>query len=330
MRSVPTYLGAVGLLGLTVLVPGRSTAETRAPDPIALRKAHDDLASLQEELARVNAEIATLKRADRSVRNDYRLRDRMADAEALAQRLTRAESRLRSLEQPSTPLPNEAPRLDPPQASPQDGSLELEAKADLIADQASKLDKQADALTRAAAELRARKALRRRASAWDRDPFAGLESSRRNLAVSQSTQKATVGGGTNGDSSTRGTLGAPGGTPPPVASPTAGAASPTTPTYVNPPSTETMDGAGKTATAGATESTASKSSPIALGTAQDRQLEQRLYLDPTIAAELRQALGSSGTSSDPDALDRAAKALRARARTLGQEAEKLRRRSHTP
>jgi hypothetical protein len=66
-------------------------------------------------------------------------------------------------------------------------------------------------------------------------------------------------------------------------------------------------------------------------TATDRQsLEQRLYLDPTVAAELRQALGAGATLSDPEALDRAAAALRARANILGAQAQTLRAKSRAP
>ena len=325
-------------------------AQTR--DPLALRKAQDDFARLQEELARVNAEIAELKRADRSVRGDYRLRSRMADAEALAQRLGRAEDRLRSLQEPPASQPKAIPLLPPPPESPQDGSVELEAKADLLADQASRLDQQADILARAAQQLRARKALRRRASAWDRDPFAGLEASKRSLAISMSTQKTAVGGATADSGSHGGTAttggATPTGTPAPTAptggaSPTAapaptatvatgGGANPTsaTPTFTAPGSSSGDATARSSPAVGAIESPAAKSSPLAPGVASDRPSEQRLYLDPTTAAELRQALGAAGANSDPDALDRVATGLRVRARELGQRADTLRRKSRVP
>jgi hypothetical protein len=63
----------------------------------------------------------------------------------------------------------------------------------------------------------------------------------------------------------------------------------------------------------------------------DRQsLEQRLYLDPATAAELRHVLGASGATSDPDALDRAAATLRARARDLNAQAQSLLAKSRAP
>lgn len=322
-------IGAAALAGLALLAPGRSIAETRASDPVAIRKAEDDFTRLQEELARVNAEIAQLKRSDRSVRDDYRLRDRMADAEALAQKLGRAETRLRALGRPSGLEPKGLPLVPPPQESPQDGSVELEAKADLFADQASKLQKQADIFARTADQLRARESLRRRAGAWDRDPFAGLESSKRNLAASAS--KSTPGtpitfGNTNesdtaskGGSSTTGSTNGLG---------TAGTASP--PSFGVPVSAPsgvgTTDSARGTSGIGAAESPASKSSPILPTVAFDRPGEQRLFLDPTAAAELRQVLAAGG-GTDPRALERAAATLRARARQLDEQAEALRRKS---
>jgi hypothetical protein len=282
---------------------------------------------LQEELARVNAEIAQLKRSDRSVRDDYRLRDRMADAEALAQKLGRAEARLRSLGRPAPTEAKGLPLVPPPQESPQDGSVELEAKADLFADQASKLQKQADVFAHTAEQLRARESLRRRAGAWDRDPFAGLESSKRNLAASAT--KGTPGTPVNfsnpnpSDTATRGgssTTGANGSGTAPTASP------PSYSPVLAPSGGGSADSAKGTAGIGAVESPASKSAPVAPTVTFDRPGEQRLFLDPTSAAELRQVLAAGG-GTDPRALERAAATLRARARQLDEQAEALRRKS---
>lgn len=340
MRSLSTLIGATALAGLVLLAPGRSVAEVKAADPITLRKAHDEFAKLQEELARVNAEIAQLKRSDRSVRADYRLRDRMADAEALARKLSRAETRLRALERPTAPEARSLPLVPPPQASPQDGSVELEAKADLFADQASTLQKQADVFAHTADQLRAREALRRRAGAWDRDPFAGLESSRRNLAASAGTTKSTSGGASAGGSSQSDNATRGGSTP--ILAPgtttgsgngsaTAGSVSP--PSYSVPISAPTTgsssEGSKGAAGMGATESPASKSAPLAPTVAFDHPTEQRLFLDPTSAAELRQVLAAGG-GTDPRALERAAATLRARARQLNDQAEALRRQSRGP
>lgn len=189
MRLILIFPSAALLAALWTFAPGRGVAQ--AEDSIALQHARTEFTRLRADLDRVNAEIAALKQADRSVRDDYQLRDRLADAEALAQKVTRAEARLRNLgwtwqEQDQGPL------VGPPQALPQDGSVELEAKAGLFADQARKLEGEANVLAKAADELRSRKALRRRAGAWDRDPFMGLEGSKRSLAVTSPTQKSTA------------------------------------------------------------------------------------------------------------------------------------------
>ena len=213
MRFILTFPSAALLAALWILAPGRGVAQ--AEDSVALQHARTEFTRLRADLDRVNAEIAALKQADRSVRDDYQLRDRMADAEALAQKVTRAEARLRSLgwtweEQDKGPL------VGPPQALPQDGSVELEAKAGLFADQARKLEGEATVLAKAADELRSRKALRRRAGAWDRDPFMGLEGSKRSLAVTSPTQKTTATPAaappTSADTDSRGTTGSNGAT----------------------------------------------------------------------------------------------------------------------
>lgn len=333
MRSISTFIGAAALAGLALLPPARSIAETKSSDPVALRKAQDEFSKLQEELGRVNAEIAQLKRSKRSVREDYRLRERMAEAEALAQKLGRAETQLRSFERPASAEPKSIPLVPPPQASPQDGSVELEAKADLFADQASKLQKQADVFAHTADQLRAREALRRRANAWDRDPFAGLESSKRNLATSAGSKGvpivAPTGGASQSDSGSKGASSpfTPGPTTGSTSGSTNGTATASPPGYVTPPSGgETLDATRGGAALGAAESPASKSSPLAPTVVFDRPAEQRLFLDPTAAAELRQVLAAGG-GADPRALERAAATLRARARQLGEQAEALRRKS---
>jgi hypothetical protein len=213
MRLILIFPSAALLAALWTFAPGRGVAQ--AEDSVALQHARTEFTRLRADLDRVNAEIAALKQADRSVRDDYQLRDRMADAEALAQKVTRAEARLRSLgwtweEQDKGPL------VGPPQALPQDGSVELEAKAGLFADQARKLEGEATVLAKAAEELRSRKALRRRAGDWDRDPFMGLEGSKRSLAVTSPTQKSTTPPAaappSSADSASRGTTGSNGAT----------------------------------------------------------------------------------------------------------------------
>jgi hypothetical protein len=311
MRVLPTSIAAA-ILGAWLMSPPIAVAQPAGTNATAMRQSLADLQRLRADLARANAEVAELKRSERSVRADYRMRDRMADAEALAKKVTETESKLRVLGWVSADASSSRPNAPPPQVSSQDGSVELEAKAGLFADQAQKLDREADRLTKAAEELRSRRLLRRRAGAWDRDPFSGLESSNRSLASRSSLPPPSSGNG----STTKG---------------------------AGPTFTLTGDSSGATgSSSGATiaipvagpssEATASaKTSPQASGGALDRPaIDQRLYLDPTTAAELRQVLGGSGAASDPEALDRAASALRARARALQVQAQTLLQKSRVP
>ena len=297
---------------LLVYAPNQATAQSN--DSAALRRSLAEFARLRADLDRINAEVAELKRSDPSVRNDYRLRDHMADAEAMAQKVTQAEVRLRALGW--TGVPGTHTFVAPPPALPQDGSVELEAKAGLFADQASKLDGEATLLAKAADELRSRKALRRRAGAWDRDPFSGLEASKRSLAVSSQGQQNTNSGSPSGTLSTRGGAGS-GSTQSVSGAGPAGPSSggPTSTTIAAPPPAAATDTASKGATPLVSPVTAapSKNSPLPQTAGLDRQsFEQRLYLDPATAAELRHVLGAAGATADPNALDRAAETLRAR------------------
>jgi hypothetical protein len=327
MRYVLKSLGAAVLAMLLTTWPGQAAAQTN--DSPALRQAISEFARLRADLDRINTEVAELKRADRTVRNDYRLRDRMADAEAMAQKVTQAEARMRALGWAGGVATDTNKIVAPPQVLPQDGTVELEAKAGLFADQARKLDGEANLLAKAADELRSRRALRRRAGAWDRDPFSGLETSKRSLAVSVSTQKAALTGPAGTDPTTRGNTGnttiqgTSGGS-------TLGAQGPAIVTPV-PGSAAATDSTTKEATVVPEAAASSKTSPLPQSAGLDRQsFEQRLYLDPATAAELRHVLGGAGATSDPDALDRAAATLRGRARTLNAQAQALLAKSRAP
>ncbi len=317
MRYVLRFLGAALLAALLATWPGQAAAQGN--DSPALRRAVSEFVRLRADLDRINAEVAELKRADPTVRNDYRLRERMADAEALALKVTQAEVKLRAQGWAGGTVSDPATLVAPPQALPQDGSVELEAKAGLFADQARKLDGQASLMAKAADQLRSRRALRRRAGAWDRDPFSELETSKRSLAISApkspGTDSPTRGGngtGTTQTASVGGTASTQG----------SGAA-------FTPPASLT-DGTTKEATVAPEAAASSKTSPLAQ-TASDRpSFEQHLYLDPATVAELRHVLGATGAMSDPDALDRAAAMLRARARALNAQARALLVKSRTP
>jgi len=321
MRCVPKIPhAAIFLAALALsLATGPGQAAAQANDSAALRRTLTEFARLRADLDRMNAEVAALKQSDPGVRNDYRLRDRMADAEAMAQKVTQTETRLRAMGWTGAGLTGASSPVAPPQALPQDGSVELEAKAGLFADQARKLDGEAGILAKAADELRNRKALRRRASTWDRDPFSGLETSKRNLAVSAPAR------GNTGNTQTTSV----GSTSPPA---TSSSASPAPPAFGLTASTSTDSASKESPPAVAPESAASsKTSPLAQTVSLDRQsFEQRLYLDPATAAELRHVLGATGATSDPEALDRAAATLRARARALNAQAQSLLAKSRAP
>jgi len=314
MPCIPTFLCATILAAMLAFAPGRAVAQTDGKDSSAMLRTLAEFIRLRSDLDRVNAEVAALKGDDRSARNDYRLRDRMADAEDLAQKVTQAEARLRALGWAGGSVPSAGPPVAPPQALPQDGSVELEAKAGLFADQARRLDGEANLLAKAADELRSRKALRRRAGAWDRDPFTGLEVSKHSLAVSTKSNTISL---PSTDSNT-----SAGANPQTVTVATSGSyGTPSGPVGLTPPSAVAPEAAAASP----------KTSPMPQTVGQDRQpFEQRFYLDPTTAAELRHALGAAGITSDPDALDRAATVLRLRARALSAQAQALLVKSRAP
>src|SRR5438105_3925304 len=122
------------LLVASLLAGPRVAAAAPPPSAVAdVTHLQAECARLRADLDRVNADVAALKRST-GVRSEYRLRQRMADAEALARKLTEAESQLRLRQGVSAPVV--APAVAPPTAAPGDGPIELEAKADLLADQA--------------------------------------------------------------------------------------------------------------------------------------------------------------------------------------------------
>jgi hypothetical protein len=148
------------------------------------------------------------------------------------------------------------------------------------------------------------------------------------VAAAAPTQKLTLG--------TSGTDGAPRGTTTsssPAYSPTATVSGPSggPPPVTAPTAVSDSSEKGTTKTAASDGAVSSKSSPVPQSASADRQsVEQRLYLDPATVAELRQALGAGGAPLDPEALDRGAATLRARAHTLRAQAQALHTRSRTP
>jgi hypothetical protein len=258
-----------------------------------------DRAHLQGELDRVNAEIDALKRSPRGLRDDYRLRARMADAESLARRLTDLDARLGPAPGGQLGGPAGGPDLradaiwrSAPQASRLDDAADREAKADILDDQARRLAKQADLLDRRVTELHARRELRRRSGQLERDPFSPLEQAKSRVGVNDGLSR--------GDVKPPGTFG---GTPQPVGATTGSSGA--TPVI---PGTPTL-------------------TPSAADNPTSLAAQFRGSLDAASLAEIRRLEAPAGGSATGDlpAMERALAALRARAARLATDAAALRR-----
>jgi hypothetical protein len=291
---------------LAVLLAVLPATALAAPPPAAAPSSaalQAERARLRADLDRVNAEIDALKKAGRGVGGNYRLRARMADAEALARRLIDIEARL-GLRAP-------APKPGPlPAAAPTDGPGDLEAKADILADQSRRVRAEAEALDRRVADLKGRQALRRRAADLDRDPFAPLEGSKRRVA--------SIAGGADSNSGSH-VAG-----PSPSFNPAAG---------VSPMPPGDHPGASVSVSSGAVPPTGGSTpppvpSPSAPPTALS--LELRDLLDPATVADIRRLEGTRASGSSIQALEHAVSALRARASALDGEARTMRDRARTP
>jgi hypothetical protein len=325
-------LGCALCCGLVLLAPTSGFGQAAHPQSIQRDSQH-----LRAELARVNAEIAALKGGGRGVRNDYLLRDKLAEAEALARKLTDAEKREQANRAPA-PTGIAGTALVAPVASPHDSAVELEAKADLLSDQARKFQAEADALSRTAQQIRARQALRRRAGAWDRDPLAGFENSKRNFAVSGRTtaagdgsRSATQGTGAVGSATSGSNGSAKGAASDSAGSPTfsgggSAPSAPTTPTSISlgPGSAPATESAGPVIAISPSASHPVAAPTVSVSDGASKALQQRPLLDPASLANLRSNLSQSGSQSDPDAIEAAALALRKHAQALEERARRLR------
>lgn len=174
MLSRWSKTGAAWLL--LVALAGAPARAVAAPGPADGDRAAltAERARLRDELDRVGAEVDALKKAHGGVGDDYRLRARLADAEALARRLIDIDARLGLRAPAGKPAPL-------PVAEPADGPADLGAKADILNDRSRRVRGEADALNRRIAEIKGRQELRRRAADLDRDPFAALEGSKRRV-----------------------------------------------------------------------------------------------------------------------------------------------------
>lgn len=279
-------------------------AEADAPATPAADTARAPLlaerARLRVELDRVNAEVEALKRAGRGVGDDYRLRARLADAEALARRLVAIEARLGLTAAPATPRPL-------PVASPTDSPADLEAKADILADQSRRIREAADGLDRRLTELKGRQELRRRASDLDRDPFAPLEGSKRHTV--------SIATGTGSQD-------------------THNLATPVSDRGSAPPSGPQVSVGGGAMNPGVTSgsnslSVAPTGSPSPLAVAPlSLSVELRDLLDPATVADLGRLERARATGGSVTALQRAVAALRARAAAVDAQAQSMRRAAH--
>ncbi len=306
-------------------------------------------ASLQAErrklvvdLERANAEIQQLKKKDRGVRDDYRLRARMADAEAIARRLTEIDAKLGAAALPAGTAVSR-PVAPPVEAAPTDGPAEWEARADILTDQSRRLEAQAAALSQRVAGLRNRIELRRRAGQLEADPFAPLEGSKRRLIATvpgttiSSTDNANGGAAPSrgGSSKTNSDVG-----PVPVSGPSmtgpsgpassAGGPAPGSNTAV-PPTTDPGP-------SGATSLRAPTPTPPPLspgfGGAADNSntslsAQLRDFLDPSALATIRKLEQTGTPTASVEALERAAAALRDRAQKLQTQSNTLRDRAKT-
>jgi hypothetical protein len=321
---------ALALLGGSVLVvpPAAQAFQNRGEPALAA-----ECARLRVELEKANAEISALKRGDRGVRDDYRLRRRLADAEQLAKQLTAAEAELRRMRGPAPTAPIPAsPKLEPAEAPGV-----LEARADLLSDQARRLSQQAAGLERAATQLQTRQTLRRRAGQVERDPFGSMDGSKRFVIVrGQTDTKASnptsfTGNPTptGGQENTTGTSAPAGGSPgstsatpgvAPAPAPPPAPAQPMPPPPSGPaPATDTTGGRASTPTSlGAGTGTPTSASGVG----------SRVLLDPATAAELRRLEAVAGApANESERLQRTAAALTRRAQALEAEARALRTRA---
>ena len=292
-------LALAATLGVAPAVVRAASLPTAAgaSSPAADAALTAERARLRAQLDRVNAEIDALKRSTRGVGDDYRLRARLADAEALARRLIDLEARLGL----------RAPAIEPgplPVAAPTDSPTDLQAKADILDDRARRVRLEADALDHRVVEIKGRQDLRRRAAELDRDPFAPLEGSKRRVmtipaADSSGAAKAAV--------------------------PGVGPQQP-----VDHPGGSLTTGSTSTPQTTATPPGSTPPTPLTGPPPTSLSLELRDLLDPATVADIRRVEGTKSQASSVQALQRAVAALRARAAALDDQARAMRRTAGTP
>src|SRR3954451_1632308 len=158
LTASPTLAASLTLADSAPQTATAAASATRE-NPLAERE------RLRKDLSSVQAEIDRLKAAGPGLRNDYVLRARLADAEAIARRLTELDAQIKA--RTDAPVGHVPVSLAPavgsePVASPPDGPTELEAKADILTDQARRTQAQAVALQTRIDQVRGRRELHRR------------------------------------------------------------------------------------------------------------------------------------------------------------------------
>ena len=302
MRTAISVLAAAALL-----VAGATRAAAQQDTRAALAA---ERARVHADLDRVNADIDRLKREGHGIGDDYRLRSRLADAEALARRLTTLDAQLGSAP-PAAPREAGARADAEPAAAPSDGPAELEAKADILADQSRRLGAQAVALEQRAGALKARQDLRRHVGQMERDPFSPLEGAKRHTITNTTATQSPASPGSNGSFTAGHTSTGDGQSPqpPPVTGQTTPGSNVSTPA-----------GTGRAQVSAPLPPTPSSST----GGSDALSVQLRDLLDPTALAEIRKLETSRAPGADVQALERAAAAVRARADRLAADSRALR------
>ena len=185
----------------------------------------------------------------------------------------------------------------PPTAAPTDGPADLDAKADILADQSRRIRAQADALGRRAADAKSRQELRRRAADLDRDPFAPMEGLKRRIASSAGGRVTPAGAQT----------------PPTPLTPNVGGQSAGVTGASNKNGT---DSSGSVAPPTVLTPNAAGSAPLST--------QLRDLLDPATLTDIRRLETAGTAGGSPQALERAAAALRARAEWLDGQSRAMR------
>jgi hypothetical protein len=302
MSKLPSTLRVVIFAAGVVVGLGAPARSALAGSGASVEESNlvNERADLRHRLDALNTEIAVLKQSQRGVADDYRLRARLADAEALARRLIEIEARLGVRGPAGTAAPV-------PVASPSDGPTELDAKADILSDRSRWVLGEADALAARIAEIESRQNLRRRAADLDRDPFAPLEASKRRMATvavnSVAAGSASMPASGSGGPATT-TTGASNTASRGVGSPTGGP-------------TLTVAGSGP-------GSATPTSSPVSPAAQPAVSVELRDLLDPATVADIRRLEMGKTPAGSLAALERAVAALRARASALDAEARSMR------